>query len=845
LSSSLVERERRAKEKKKEGGDDDDDVIDDDRPRRDAPRANGRNKAPLADSGERERSSSSAVAASAAAAEDSELTQQQQQRDDSFEEGGDLVASLPASKTTKESSASRHSSNTSSESASLAATTDGGLLPSQVAHNLAQMGKLDRMLERSRKTSSTSSAATGKGHRGRRRPSLESESGKSVASRLSRLRRPGTLLKKQQKSSNASNNNNNNNNKGRSASSVAADDDSSPVLPSGSESSVDLHNHNNHHHQYHQYHHGSSSVSRRSLVSRISHFSGASPRTGNRRRLATADNDGTMSVASSLDVLTERTSHPVANDDNSGHVTLGIELAIRSGQVPRLCDERGRCLFHPHIRLQKPKLFGGWKVLFQHCPDCAVEHMKKTQEQLLVVQREKKEREALRKTKDREGKEQQTTKDQRRKKHRRSKSKSGKRDPIIGKDVGDEHFSNTEENKKSKKKRDRKKEKERLREELASSMAKLDAELDESVAEQEESNGEIDLKEEKGSGSDQNVPQEQQSQTQANELSQMKPPLPPPPPFGEASQDQEHVLVPDPKPKGKRVNGLPWSDYNGHSGRYTGEVNEQYLPHGTGEMVYDRGIVSTGVWYNGVLDTESDDGGRGSGRSHLRATTNEPPEVLPNYAIGDKGKDSDMIVASKRETAASVAQIRVHDAAWVRRSDGSWTYAVVKDRTFGDKGTIRFKVNLRGSTKAFPISQWGTYVRRIKIPLDAPPAIAAGSGRSLSNFLDNQHTSVRMSGARSVAGGIRLDSGGASVISVGSAQSAPMINKSSRQNLTTGKMKIRTRSRSRSRNRKNVTTLPLLFSSSMSVSEENDEEHDTDDWETASGSGYRLRGIDP
>ena len=96
-------------------------------------------------------------------------------------------------------------------------------------------------------------------------------------------------------------------------------------------------------------------------------------------------------------------------------------------------------------------------------------------------------------------------------------------------------------------------------------------------------------------------------------------------------------------------------------------------------------------------------------------------------------------------------------------------------------------------------------------------------------------------------------------LSVVSAHSAPMVTGDSSnckhrsfenfnrsfENLTTAKMKIPTRSRSKSRNRKNVTTLPLLFSSAMSVSEENDEGHDTDNWETASGSGYRLRGLDP
>lgn len=226
------------------------------------------------------------------------------------------------------------------------------------------------------------------------------------------------------------------------------------------------------------------------------------------------------------------------------------------------------------------------------------------------------------------------------------------------------------------------------------------------------------------------------------------------------------------------------------------------------------------------------------------------PDVLPMYCIGDRGKEEDMIVDSKKATAAAVAEIRANDGAFVRRSDGNWTYAIAKDRTHGDNPTIRFKVNVRGSTKAFPTSQWGTYVRRIRKRADPAPDANSGRGgpppSTLGAFLDSKNSSANSHAVstRSFMGMHRNDSDS---ISVSSAQSAPMLNGSRHRsvgNLTTAKMKIRTRSRSRSRNRKNVTTLPLLFSSSMSVSEEN-EGHGNDDWETASGSGYRLRGIDP
>ena len=113
----------------------------------------------------------------------------------------------------------------------------------------------------------------------------------------------------------------------------------------------------------------------------------------------------------------------------------------------------------------------------------------------------------------------------------------------------------------------------------------------------------------------------------------------------------------DLKPKSKKVIGLPWSDYFGQSGRYTGEVNVRYLPHGHGEMFYDRGHVSSGLWYNGVLDT------KGS-----VVKEKYTPDRLPKYSIGDKGSDEDMIIEGKMATAAAVGEIGPNDCAFVRRS---------------------------------------------------------------------------------------------------------------------------------------------------------------------------------
>lgn len=40
-------------------------------------------------------------------------------------------------------------------------------------------------------------------------------------------------------------------------------------------------------------------------------------------------------------------------------------------------DDKGRCVNHPHIRLRKKKMLGGWKVMLVNCPDCCIEEMLK------------------------------------------------------------------------------------------------------------------------------------------------------------------------------------------------------------------------------------------------------------------------------------------------------------------------------------------------------------------------------------------------------------------------------------------------------------------------------------
>jgi hypothetical protein len=54
-----------------------------------------------------------------------------------------------------------------------------------------------------------------------------------------------------------------------------------------------------------------------------------------------------------------------------------------------------------------------------------------------------------------------------------------------------------------------------------------------------------------------------------------------------------------------RVAGMKWSDVNGFSGLYTGDVNSQKVPEGCGIMQYSNGVVEEGVFCNGVFQPGS------------------------------------------------------------------------------------------------------------------------------------------------------------------------------------------------------------------------------------------------
>jgi len=78
---------------------------------------------------------------------------------------------------------------------------------------------------------------------------------------------------------------------------------------------------------------------------------------------------------------------------------------------------------------------------------------------------------------------------------------------------------------------------------------------------------------------------------------------------GSANSTNSNSLRPSPKQGGEtrkeQVQEVPWSDVNGFSGHYSGEVNGDQIPDGQGYMRYSNGIVEKGMFCNGVYQPPS------------------------------------------------------------------------------------------------------------------------------------------------------------------------------------------------------------------------------------------------
>jgi len=227
----------------------------------------------------------------------------------------------------------------------------------------------------------------------------------------------------------------------------------------------------------------------------------------------------------------------------------------------------------------------------------------------------------------------------------------------------------------------------------------------------------------------------------------------------------------NPQDQTTRIISLPWRVSDGTrdiDGRYTGDINLSFQPHGRGTLRFDDGKSNiTGEWSNGVLvqHKHNSDGqrhayrrsssvpsvlrtqGRIDGhvlpespqRSETTNTSSEPGAASPTpsfeagatsstslahfgYVLGDevKGDHHMMIPKTVTEALQNASSLNALDFAFVLRSNDSWTYAIVAEKSFHkDLGlVIRFVLDKNGTTKTIRRKYWGKGVRPVNSSSD-------------------------------------------------------------------------------------------------------------------------------
>eukprot|EP00984_Skeletonema_dohrnii_P013397 scaffold5545_cov91-Skeletonema_dohrnii-CCMP3373.AAC.1 len=91
------------------------------------------------------------------------------------------------------------------------------------------------------------------------------------------------------------------------------------------------------------------------------------------------------------------------------------------------------------------------------------------------------------------------------------------------------------------------------------------------------------------------------------------------------------------------------------------------------------------------------------------------PIQVEGLSLGDEGQLQHFnALASREEAAAAAKDLECGDAAFIKRSDLKWTYAILAEKDTDSEGVIlRFEVDMDKNRKSFPQKQWGKYIRVI------------------------------------------------------------------------------------------------------------------------------------
>lgn len=91
------------------------------------------------------------------------------------------------------------------------------------------------------------------------------------------------------------------------------------------------------------------------------------------------------------------------------------------------------------------------------------------------------------------------------------------------------------------------------------------------------------------------------------------------------------------------------------------------------------------------------------------------------YNLGEIGRKEDMIMHTCfEEKLVAIAQLKERDHAFIWRSNGYWTYAIVVGRVGGPDASLKFVVDEKGHTKEIPLRQWSKFLRVAKDTVVSP-----------------------------------------------------------------------------------------------------------------------------
>ncbi|KAL7466621.1 hypothetical protein ACHAXS_006919 [Conticribra weissflogii] len=96
-----------------------------------------------------------------------------------------------------------------------------------------------------------------------------------------------------------------------------------------------------------------------------------------------------------------------------------------------------------------------------------------------------------------------------------------------------------------------------------------------------------------------------------------------------------------------------------------------------------------------------------------------------DYVLGEPARSpNDMIICSTAaESMESISNLKLHDFAFIRRSNGQWTYAIVanRDDNFAGKAgdddvneVMLFVIDEKGTTKRYWKRHWKSHIRRVR-----------------------------------------------------------------------------------------------------------------------------------